>query len=321
MRRRDAITLLGATALARALPATAQQLGRPPVVGLVFTTDPNGVPAQAFVNRMRDLGWIEGRTVSIERRTAEKDPLRLSAQFAQLRALGAKVNVVAGARWMQETAGHATGDVPVITLFHEDPVAAGLIASLARPGGNITGVTSTTGPELYSKRLQFFAEIAPGPRRIALLGSRNQLEQSREITLAPGLTIIPVQVERAEDYDAAFSAIIKEEARGLMVAAGPINYVNSKRIVTFASNHKLPAIYANREAVEEGGLMSYGPSIPGAFRQMAGMADRLLKGERPGDIPVEQPTLFELVINAGTANRLGFTIPPTMLAVADEVID
>ena len=256
--------------------------------------EPASLPARAFVHGLRDLGWIDGRNVMIERRTAEADPQRLIGLFTDLQTLGVKVTVLAGARWIQDAAVRAAPGIPIVTLFHEDPVAAGLIASLARPGGSLTGITSTTGPEIDDKRLQLVMEMLSGVARVAFLGTKNQLERFQAGASSAASAVVPVPVDFIEHYEKAFANILDLKPGALIVGAGPLNYVNVKRIVAFAAQNRLPAIYAIREAVEDGGLMSYGPSIPGAFRQMAAMTDRILKGARAADIPVEQPTKFEL---------------------------
>ena len=188
------------------------------------------------------------------------------------------VIVLASARWLLDAARQATRTVPIIAEFRDDPVAAGLISSLARPGGNLTGVTSTTGPEFDAKRIQLLQEVAPRLARTAFLATRDVLEQYSRAPTPAGVTLVPVPVEVAEEYEKAFSTILGERVDSLMVSSSPVNYNHAQRIATFASTNNLPAIYAFREAVLNGGLMSYGTSIPGIFQQAARMVDRILKG-------------------------------------------
>ena len=330
MKRREFIALLGGATVARVVPAGAQRADRLPVVALVFGSaslaemvgsDPTNLVARGFVHGLRDLGWIDERTIIIERRTAEGQPQRAPAIIAELLARGVDVIVLASARWLLEAAQQATRTVPIITEFRDDPVAAGLISGLARPGGNLTGVTSTTGPEFDAKRLQLLLEVAPRLARTAFLATRDVLEQYRSGAAPPGVTVVPVLVEVAEQYEKAFAVILRERVDSLMVSSSPVNYNHAQRISTFASTNSLPAIYAFREAVVIGGLMSYGTSIPGIFQQAARMVDRILKGAQPGDLPTEQPTKFELVINLKTAKAQKLTIPPSLLARVDEVIE
>ena len=328
MRRREFITLLGGAAFTHALPSAAQPK-RLPVVAFVSPSvplaeivgaDPVYPPARAFVHGLRDLGWIDGRNVIIERRSAEDDPQRAPAIYAELLARGVDVIMPGGSRWMQGAALLATRNIPIIAVFTEDPVAADLIKSLARPGGNLTGVTVAVGPDIQSKRLQLLAEFAPGITRVAFLAPPEVLALLGRIARPAGVTIVPVQVEFVGQYDGAFATILRERADALL-AIGSIHYVYFQRITAFASESRLPAIYGIREAVEAGGLMCYGASVPGAFRQSARLVDRILKGARPEDLPTEQPTAFELVINAKTAQALGLTMPLSIIAQADEVIE
>ena len=330
MRRREFITLLGGAAVAGSLPSAAQQPKRLPVVALVFGAaplaevvgpDPIAPPARGFVRGLRDLGWIDGRNVVIERRSADGEPQRAPAIFAELLARDVDVIMLGGARWLIDAARAATRTIPTVTVFLDDPVAAGLISNLARPGGNLTGVTLTTGPEFHGKRLQLLTELAPRITRVAFLGVPEVLEQYRGVARPAGVAVIPFQIEVAEQYDEAFATILREGADALMVSSGAVNYVGAKRVVTFAAESRLPAMYASREAVDAGGLMSYGTSVPGVWRQAARLVDRILKGAKPGDVPVEEPTTFELVINARTAKALGLTIPQSLIARADEVIE
>jgi putative ABC transport system substrate-binding protein len=234
---------------------------------------------------------------------------------------GADVIALGGARWLHDAALAATRTTPLVTIFQDDPVAAGLVTSLARPGGNLTGVAQTTGPEFFRKRLQILKEIAPSVSRAALLGPKSVAEQDSGLPPNAGVTVIPVQVDLAEQLDGAFKVIRQERVDGLMVAGSAITYSHYSRIVAFSAENSLPAIYGFREAVEAGGLVSYGTSIPGIFAQMARLTDRILKGARPQDLPTEQATSFELVVNARVAKAQGLLVPSTMLALADEVIE
>jgi putative ABC transport system substrate-binding protein len=270
---------------------------------------------------LRDLGWIDGQTVSIERLSLEGNPQRAPELLADLVARKVDVIVLGGARWLHDAALSATRTVPLITLFQDDPVAAGLITSLARPGGNLTGVAQTTGPEFFRKRLQLLKEIAPRISRVAFLGPQGVLQQDRTVEALAGITIVPVPVDVVDQLDAAFDTIRRERADGMMVAGSAITYAYYQRIVTFADENRLPTIHSGREAVVAGGLLSYGTSVPWVFGRMARLTDRVLKGAKPQELPAEQATTFELIVNTMTAKALGLEVPPMMIALADEVIE
>jgi putative ABC transport system substrate-binding protein len=303
MRRRDIIAILGTSVAACALPAAAQQSKRLPVVALVIGVaplselvgpDPANPAIRGFVHELRDRGWVEDRTVAIERRSSEGAPERAPAIFAEL--VARRVDVIAlasGARWLHDAARAATRSVPIVAVFNDDPVASGMIANLAQPGGNLTVVTRTTGPEFYSKSLQLLQELAPRITRAAFLGTREVLDQSRGVSIPAGVTVLSVEVKVVQEYERAFATIRRERADALMVAGGPLNYSNGARLVAFAAESRLPAMHAYREAVEAGGLMSYGPSVVGQFRQLARLVGLILEGAKPGDIPTEQPKEFE----------------------------
>ena len=210
----------------------------------------------------------------------------------------------------------------MVALFSTDPVADGVIASLARPGGNLTGVTTDTGPEMAAKRLQLLKEMAPGIARVAFIGQREFFDSYMRHPAAEPPAFF-AQVDRPEQYDEAFAAIERERIDALCVLESAMNFVHRGRLVAFAAAHRLPAVYPDPEAVADGGLMSYGDPRTAAdfFRQLAGVVDKILRGAKPADIPVERPTKFELVINARTAKALGLTIPPLLLARAAEVIE
>ena len=333
MRRRAFLAGVGSvaawTGFDTVLPAEAQ-LVKKPIVALVLTNvpqnqmtgvDPAFPPARAFVRQLRELGWIDAQTILFEPRSVEGDPQRASAVLDELLRKGTDVIALGGARWLHDAALAATRTTPLVTIFQDDPVAAGLVTSLARPSGNLTGIAQTTGPEFFRKRLQILKEIAPNVSRPALLGPQSVVEQDRGLPPNAGVTVIPVQVDLAEQLDAGFEAIRQKRVDGLMVAGSAITYRHYLRIVAFSAENSLPAIYGFREAVEAGGLLSYGTSIPGIFAQMARLVDRILKGARPQDLPTEQATSFELVVNAKTAKAQGLSVRSTMLALADEVIE
>jgi putative tryptophan/tyrosine transport system substrate-binding protein len=330
MRRREFITLLGGAAASWPLTVRAQQAKRLPVIAMVYSigsvaemagVDPLGVNMRAFERELRDLGWIDGRTVTIERQSTEGQPQRAVDILAEVVARRPDVILLGGARWLHEAALRATRTIPIVAPFGEDHVPAGLISSLARPGGNLTGVTRATGPEFYGKASQFLRDAAPGIRRLAFLAPRETLDAFQAVAPSVGITVIPVQVDTSEQLDASFANILRERADAMLVPSGPIFLRHAKRIAEFAVENKLPALFGMRQSAEAGGLMSYGPSIVVLYRQMARQVDRILKGVRPEDIPTERPTTFELVINAKAATALGLAIPPAFLVLADEVIE
>jgi putative ABC transport system substrate-binding protein len=323
MKRRDFITLLGSVTVAGSIPAAAQTK-RPPVVALIApiipVTDTVGPLAGAFILGLRDLGWINGTNIIIERHSAEGDQQRAATILADLLARGVDVIVLGTARWLQDAALRATRTIPLVAVFTENPVTAGLTKSLARPGGNLTGVTFTTGPEFQDKRLQLLRELVPSASRIAFLATTEVLEQYRGVAHPSGVTIVPVQVNATDEYQKGFDTIIQERAEALMVSGG-VHLNNVGRVVAFATESRLPAIYPWREAADAGGLISYGSSVPGVWRQTAKQVDLFLKGAKPGDVPTEQPTKFELLINMKTAKVLSLHPPASLLATADEVIE
>jgi putative ABC transport system substrate-binding protein len=333
VRRRDFLQILpGAVAVAMARPfvAHAQRTAAPPTIGWVVGDptlaeisgpDPINLPARAFLHGLRDLGWIEGRTVVIERRSAEGRHERVPEIIAELIARGVDVIFIGATDWLVEAAHRATRTIPIVAVFNRDPVATGLVASLARPGGNLTGLTTTTGRELYEKRLQFFKELVPKTERLAFLGTTLAWEAYRSGTDSAAAPSIFTAVDQEEDFDRAFATLLRERADALLVSHGPIMFINIQRIVAFAAANRMPAAYPWREASEAGGLMSYGSSARGLFRQAAGYVDRILKGGKPAEIPIGQPTSFELAINLRTARMLGLDVPAALLARADEVID
>jgi putative ABC transport system substrate-binding protein len=324
MRRREFIALVGGGAATWSLAAGAQQGGKLPTIGFLGTDATEyGSRTAAFVGRLRELGWIEGRTIAIEYRWSEGRPERdaeIAAEFVRL-----KVEVIMTNGSSAHTVKQATSLIPIVFAPAIDPVGGGLVASLSRPGGNVTGLSSQQS-DLAGKRLELLREVLPRLRRLAIMADagypENVLERSE--VQAPARTldieVAPLDIRRAEDIAPAFEAL-KAQADALYVVGNPIVTANRTRIITFALSARLPTIFNNREWVRAGGLMSYGPSYPAQFRRAAELVDKILRGTKPGDIPVEQPTKFELVINLTTAKALGLAIPASLLSLADELIE
>jgi putative ABC transport system substrate-binding protein len=325
MKRRQFITLLGGAAAAWPLGAYAQHTGKMPVIGFLGTTSASGWAAwtASFVQRLGELGWIEGRTVAIEYRWAEGRSERyveIAAEFVRL-----KVDIiVAGGNAVPETK-QATSTIPIVFPIGADPVDAGLVASLSRPGGNVTGL-SVQRADTAGKRLEILREILPGLRRLAILAnigfpdSVAEMSSVQAAARALGLAVVNLEIRRGEDIAPAFEAL-KSGADALYVCGDALVNINRVRINTLAATLRLPTMHIVREFVEAGGLISYGPSYPALFRRAAEYVDKILRGAKPGDIPVEQPTKFDLFINLTTAKALGLDIPATVLARADEVIE
>jgi putative ABC transport system substrate-binding protein len=324
--RRKFLATLGGAAAAWPLAARAQQAGKPPTIGflVVGTPSSHGQWASAFVQRLRELGWIEGPTIAIEYRWAEGRRGRAAEIAAEFVRLKVDVIVTEGASSVV-AAKPATSVIPIIFAAAGDPVGSGLVASLARPGGNVTGL-SVQAPDLAGKRLEILREVVPGLRRLAIMGhvgNPTDVLQRAEAQAAAhtlGLEVVPAEIRRAEDIEPAFEAL-KGRADALHVFGDPLLATNRIRINTLAQGARLPTIYNYREFVAAGGLMSYGPNFPDLFRRAAEYVDKILRGAKPGDLPVQQPTKFDLVINLKTAKALGLEIPPMLLARADEVIE
>ena len=330
LKRRKFITALGEAAAVWPLVARAQSTPRRPVVAFVHAVippaemagpDPISPLARAFLQGLRDLGWIEGQTVVIERRSAVGDPQRASAIFAELTTLGVDVIAMGGSRWLREAAQQATRTIPTVVLFDADPVAEGVVPSLARPDGNLTGVLVSTGGDFIGKRLQLLKELAPAIARVACIASSEVWESYRRSAAATDVPPVFTPVNSSLQFDEAFATILRERADALVTEGSPIIYVQRGRIVAFATEHRLPLASNNRESTEEGGLMSYGVKASGLFSDLAVYVDRILKGAKSSDLPIQRPTRFELIMNARTAKALGLTIPQLLLARADEVIE
>jgi len=325
VRRREFITLLGGAACAWPLAVRAQQAGKLPTVGFLGAASASAWSqwVAAFVQRLRELGWIEGRNLAIEYRWAEGSNDR-AAEFAA-EFVRRKVDVIVTGGLSAVAVKQATSVIPVVFAVASDPLGTGLIASLVRPGGNATGL-STQASDLAGKRLELLHEFVPGLHRLAILaniGYPASVIEMNEVQAAAstlGLEVVTLEIQRAADITSAFKAL-KERAEALYVTADPLLSINRIRINTLANVARLPTIVNNREFVEAGSLMSYGPNYPDLFRRAGDFVHKILHGAKPGDIPVEQPTKFELVINVATAKALGLDVPPSLLARADEVIE
>jgi putative ABC transport system substrate-binding protein len=325
MRRREFITLIGGAAVAWPLGARAQQPRKLPTIGFLGTATSTawGPWTAAFVQRLRELGWSEGRTVAIEYRWAEGRDARyaeIAAEFVRL-----KVDIIVTGGSAVLAAKQATAVIPIVFAVANDPIGGGLVASLARPGGNVTGL-SIQSTDLAGKRLGLLREVIPGLRRLAIMANIGGLIgvlEMGEVQAAArtlGLAVATSEIRRAEDIAPAFE-LLKGSADALYVSPGPLVNTNRTRINTLALAARLPTMHGERAYVEAGGLMSYGPNFPDLFRRAADYVDKILRGAKPADLPVQQPTKFELVINLKTAKALGLKIPDKLLFTADEVIE
>jgi putative ABC transport system substrate-binding protein len=309
-----------------AMPAVAraQQAGKVHRVGFLSLQSGLTSTTEAFPKEMRELGYVEGRNLIIEYRWAARKEERLPELAAELVRLKVEVIVTAAAPTI-EAARRATSTIPIVMATAADPVGSGLVASLARPGGNVTGLTALS-TELAGKRLQLARELVPKATRVAVLAyhgssvTRLFLEEMRAAAQQIGVQLVVQEVNETGDLTGAFTAMQRERAQALVVQVSPFSADNAKRIVELAAQHRLPAMYDVRSFVDAGGLVSYGPSLPEMFRRAAFYVDKILKGAKPADLPIEQPTKFELVINLKAAKALGLTIPPALLARADQVI-
>jgi putative tryptophan/tyrosine transport system substrate-binding protein len=324
MQRREFITLLGGTA-AWPLAARAQQTGKLPTIGFLGTTTASAWSpwTAAFVQRLRELGWIEGRNLAIEYRWAEARSehfAEIATEFVRL-----KVDVIVTGGNAAVAAKQATSVVPIVFVLAGDPVGTGLVATLARPGGNVTGVTNQA-TDLVGKRLELLREVLPSLRGLAIMANADypfgvtEVAEVQAAAPALGLDVANFEIRRAEDIAPAFEAL-KGRANALYVIGDALITTNRMRISTLALGARLPTMGSFREFVEAGGLMSYGPNFPDLFRRAADDADKILRGTKPADLPVEQPTKFDLVVNLITAQALNLTVPPNVVARANEVIE
>ena len=325
------IAVLALSLLAAPLAAEAQQAAKVARIGYL---SPNLAASphlrEAFRQGLRDLGYVEGRNVVIEYRDAEGKVERLPALAAELVALKVDVIVAEGGNTLVPLAAkQATRTIPIVFAAAADPVGSGLVTSLARPGGNVTGLSSL-GPELVGKRLELLTQAVPGVGRVAVLWLPGALGERTEKDMLTGAEVAAralgvrlqfVEARGPADFDRAFSDMTRARAGALTVLPSNMFLREHRRLVDLAAKNRLPAVYTSREFVDAGGLMSYGANLTDLFRRAATYVDKILKGAKPGDLPVEQPTKFELVINLKTAKALGLTIPPSVLARADQIIE
>jgi ABC-type uncharacterized transport system substrate-binding protein len=324
MRRREFLTVLGATV---AWPMVAQAQRRViPTIGLLGANTPSAQATynEAFVQRLRELGWIEGTTVAIEVRWAEGRSQRYAEIAAEFVRLKVAVIVTSGTEPVV-VAKQATSEIPIVFATAGDPVGTNLIASLAQPGSNVTGL-SIQAADVAGKRLELLREVVPDLRQLAIManvdnpGAVLEITQVQAAAQTLGLDVSILEIRRPEDIVPAFKAL-KAGVGALYVQAEPLTSSNAAQIVTLARAARLPTIHGNQGSVEAGGLMSYAPHFPDLWRRAADYVDKILRGARPGEIPVEQPTKFKLVFNLKTARALGLTVPPLLLTRADEVIE
>ena len=321
MRRREFVALLGGAAAAWPLIARAQQAAKIPRIGIID----DALMWNAFRQGLRDSGYLEGHNIVFDYGYAEGVPERLARAATEL--VRRPVDVIATYGTPPTVAAkQATTAIPIVMIGVGDPVRSGLVQSLARPGGNVTGNT-ILGPELVAKRLEVFKEAVPAAARVALLwnpdnaSNRLNVEEIRVAALAMGMAFISVPVRSGNEFDGAFQAMMRERPDALLVTADPLQQLHMGRIIELAEKNRLPAMFQVRENVVAGGLMSYGASLPDLFRRGATYVHKILQGAKPADLPIEQPTTFELIINLKTAKALGLTIPPSVLARAHEVIE
>jgi putative ABC transport system substrate-binding protein len=324
VKRRDFITLLGGVAAAWPLAARAQQPGKLPTIGFLGAEAAAwSAYITAFAERLRALGWIEGRTIAIEYRWSEGRPERvaeIAAEFVRL-----KVDVIVTNGPAVATLKQATSVIPIVFAVALDPVGGGLVASLAQPGGNVTG-QSTQQSDLAGKRVELLRDVVPRLRRLAIIlnvGYPSAVLEMGEVQAAAralGIEVDTLEIRRAEDIAPAFAAL-KGQADALYIVVDALVVANLARINILAVGARLPTMFNTRAYVKAGGLMSYGPNLSDLFRRAADMVDKILRGAKPADIPVEQPTKFDLIINLTTAKALGLEVPPSLLARADEVIE
>jgi putative ABC transport system substrate-binding protein len=324
MRRREFITLIGGGATAWPFVVRAQRAGKVPTIGFMgISASGFNSWSAAFAERLQELGWIEGRTVAIEYRWSEGRPERVSeiaTEFVQQ-----KVDLIVAYGAAVTTLKQVTASIPIVFAIAVDPVGVGLVANLSHPGGNVTGL-SVQATDAAGKRLELLREVLPKLARLGILfdaGYAAAVQEKGEVQALArsiGLEVVPQEIRRAEDIASAFDSL-KAQVDAVYVTENALILTNGETISTLALNVQLPTTCTNANIARAGALMSYGPNFPALFRRAAEIVDKILRGTKPGDIPVEQPTKFDLVINLKTANALGLTVPPSLLSRADEVVE
>ena len=325
MNRRAFLATAAAGMVVIPASARAQHAGKVHRIGFLSLQSGLNSTTEAFAQGMRELGYVEGRNLIVEYRWAARKEERLPELAAELVRLKVEV-IVAAAAPAIEAAKRATTTIPIVMATAADPVGSGLVASLARPGGNVTGL-SALSTDLAGKRLHLARKLVPKASRVAVLAyhgtsaTRPFLEEMRTAAQQMEVLLVVQEVQAADDLPGAFAAMQRERAQALVVQISPFSADNAKRILELAGQYRLPAMYDVRSFVDAGGLVSYGPSLPEMFRRAAFYVARILKGAKPADLPIEQPTKFEMVINLKTAKALGLSIPQSLLVRADQVIE
>lgn len=325
MRRIGLAVALTISLIFAPLAGEAEQPKTLPRIGFLLMGSPQAgltVAFDAFRDGLRELGWTENENIAIEYRWAGESPRRLPELAGDLVRL--KVDIIIGSTPGVRAAQHATTSIPIIMCIADDAVKQGFVPNLARPGGNITGMAAFAA-ELAGKRLELLREATPRVSRVALLwnppgSSPDYMKDTQMAARSLGVTLQPVEIRTADDFERAFASVLKERAEALVVGPGQFLFTHQRRVVEFALQNRLPSIYAWKDPVSAGGLIAYGVNIPQVYRRAAYYVDKILKGTKPGDLPVEQPTKFDLVVNLKTAKALGVTIPQTLLLRADEII-
>jgi putative tryptophan/tyrosine transport system substrate-binding protein len=326
MRRRDFISFIGGAAAAALTRATgAQSAARMARIGYL-TLHPPGADDAALIDGLNNLGWTEGQNITIDRRICSGDMNCLEKSAVELAKLNLDV-IVAVATSGVQAVRNTTISIPIVMAATGDPVGQGFVASLARPGGNITGTSFDAGPEITTKQLQLILDIVPKALRIAVLWNpaapfiRTYWRYAQEAAPALHVSLQSEEVTESKDFERAFDNMVREHADALFVLSDSLMTANRATLAQLAADRKIPALYGNNLYAEAGGLMSYGPSVPDLLRGAASYVDKILKGAKPADLPVQQPVKFELIVNLKTAKALGLQIQPTLLARADQVIE
>jgi putative ABC transport system substrate-binding protein len=324
MRRREFISLVVGGAAAWPLVVRAQQAGKLPIIGFLGSDESGwSTWTTAFVKRLHELGWIEDRTITIEYRWTEGKPER-AAEIA-LELVRMKVDVIVSYGTAIPAIKQATSTIPIVFALAIDPLGAGLVASLARPGGNVTGL-SIQQTDAAGKRLELLRQVMPQLHRLAVIvnvtnpAAKLEVDQVQTAARTLGLEIVPLQVRNAQDIAAAFAAL-GSQANALYIVQDTLMVANRTQVITFALSARLPTVVSSSDFTKAGALMSFGPNYPGMFQRAAEYVDKILRGIKPADIPVEQPTKFDLVINLTTAKALGIEVPHNLLVLADDVIE